>query len=221
MMNSKLKLMAHVGCVLSLAALTACNGGGGAPTGPTFVDANGNACGAAAPGCDFDSAGVLMTVSEDPNYTAGANEEVGYWTSPDGIIYYYGSPTNALPGERGRDSISNGAMAQKAMIADNARRLQAKYSLDANVSTNIAQAMTDWSTLGQSRKRTSADVAAFTKRLSGLDMNEVNNALDSLNKGDSSAYDVAISKAARNWSTSPDNMKRIMSDWFAQQGAKQ
>jgi len=217
--NTTRQLVLTLGLVAGLAGLSACEGGGGGTPANQEVwkTWDGRPCDGPAAGCDYYANGTQIYVTEDPYYTAGTGEDYGWWTSPDGITYSNGYPINAAAGSRGRDSISNGAMAQKEIVKDNASRLAAKYSLSAETSTNIAQAMTDWAALGKSRKRTQADVAAFTKRLSGLDINEVTNALSSLSQGDASAYDQAISKAARNWSTSPDNMKRIMNDWFAAQ----
>jgi hypothetical protein len=191
---------------------------GAAPVN-NYYDGNGNLCSAAGPGCDYNSYGTLINVGSDPYYVTGAGEETGQWTSPDGISYSNGTPLNEADITHGKDSITNGAAAKQAAIADNANRLQAKYSLSADTSMRVATAMSDWAVLGQSRKRTAADQDAFSKRLSGMDIGEVNAALESAKSGDLTAFNQAINKAASNWSTSPDTMKHIVGDWFAAQNA--
>jgi hypothetical protein len=55
--------------------------------------------------------------------------------------------------------------------------------------------------------------------LAGLDIGEVNAALEAAAKGDTAAVDQTIQKAADAWSTNPDTMKQILNDWFLRQKA--
>jgi hypothetical protein len=222
-----------------LAGFSACDSGGGgggdngsanlgsvvnAPTGPTpkWYSATGTACTTGpSPGCDWyygtQTSLFQINIYSDPFYMAGEGEESSTWTSPDGITYMSGMAADSEETIHGKDTISNGAAARAASMADSALRLQAKYSLDADSAKRAVSAMSEWVELGKSRKRTAADVHAFVSRLSGLNMSEVSTAFDAIQKGDESTYNAALSKAARNWSTDPNTMKHILQDWLAQQ----
>lgn len=222
--------------------LAACNGGGGGGGGggsyitQAWYNVYGYYCGGTLrPGCDFYANGDKVTYWDSPLY---APLEYGTWyytdvfgysqvyvgwgrQTSDGILYDDTGRALNSNEKHGRDSVTNAAAAEKAAINGAAQALSAKYGLDVNVARNIAGALNDWAVLGKSRKRTEADVAAFSKRLSGLDINEVTAAMEAAGKGDNSALDQAIDKAAQNWSTSPDTMKQILQDWFMHQSDNQ
>jgi hypothetical protein len=226
---------------LSALSLTACNGGGGGGGGgggtpvvtQAWYNVYGQYCGASlAPGCDFYSDGTKITYNQSPLY-APLEYNTWYYTdvfgysqtytgwgrlTSDGLLYDdTGRALNANQSHN-RDTITNAAAARRATIRGAANALAAKYGLEASTAMNVATALNDWALIGKSRKRTADDVAAFTKRLTGLNIGEVDAAMEAAAKGDASAVDQAVEKAARNWSTSPDTMKQILRDWFQAQG---
>jgi hypothetical protein len=218
---------------LAAIGLTGCDGGGGvASVNQAWYNVYGSYCGdQLRPGCDFFSNGDKITYNRTPliadlEYGTYYYQDVyGYdrqftgWArmTNDGIIYDENGRALNSNEKHGRDTITNAAAARKATIRGAAAGLQAKYGLDANVAMNAASALSDWALIGKSRKRTAADVAAFTQRLSGLNIAEVSAAMEASAKGDNGAVDAAVEKAARNWSTSPDTMKQILRDWFGEQ----
>jgi hypothetical protein len=199
-----------------------------------WYDVYGSECGSnPRPGCNFYSNGDKISYEEDSYYGSldliygryvytdsyGYSQTYYGWvrSSPDGILYdEYGYALNSNE-SHGRDVVTNAAAARKAVVRGAAQRLQAKYGLSANTSMNIATSLNDWAMIGKTRKRTDADVAAFTKRLYGLKVSELNAAMSAHAAGNDSLANQAISKAAKNWSTSPDTMKRILKDWYKQQ----
>lgn len=236
----KFKMMILTLAGLAAFALSACNGGGGGggvcttcAVSHAWYNVYGNYCGnTVGPGCDFYADGSKITYAQDPYYasliygTYYYTDVFGYtavytgWArqSATGILYDdWGRALNSNE-KHGRDVVTNAAAAQKVAINGAAQALQAKYGLDADVSANIATALNDWNMIGKSRKRTDNDVAAFTK-LVKLDISDVSAALDAAAKGDDSGVDQAISKAAAAWSTNPDTMKQILTDWFGNQNA--
>jgi hypothetical protein len=237
------KLFGLVAMVATMGAgLSACNGGGGGSISVTtggsaistaWYNVYGQYCGSLGPGCDFYWNGDQIIYGEDPYYaslvygTYYYYDVYGYYStytgwarqSASGIIYdEFGYALNSKE-KHGRDVVTNAAAAQKAAVNGAAQMLQAKYGLNADVARNIATSLNDWALIGKSRKRTEADVAAFSKRLAGLDIGEVNAALEAAAKGDTGAVDQTIEKAAAAWSTNPDTMKQILTDWFVRQNA--
>ena len=173
--------------------------------------------------------GAKATYFDDPNI---APLTYGTWSYTDvyGFLQYYtgyarattdgviydenGNAINSVTAH-GRDALTNAAVAEHTAVNAAAQGLVAKYGLSADVSMSIATSLNDWALIGKSRKRTDQDLAEFSKRVTGLDINQVSAALEASQNGDSSAADQAMAKAAATWSTSPDTMKRIVSDWYS------
>lgn len=184
---------------------------------------------APGPGCDFYSDNTKATYLDDPNiapltYGTWSYTDVygylSYYTgyaraTSDGVIYDdLGYAINSVTAH-GRDALTNAAVAERTAINASAQSLSAKYGLSADVSMTVATSLNDWALIGKSRKRTDQDLAAFSQRVTGLDINQVSAALEASQNGNASAADQAIAKAAATWSTSPDTMKRIISDWYS------
>ncbi len=217
-------------------AFSSCTGGGGISGFPevAWYNVYGQYCFTSqspGPGCDFYQNGAKVMYNQDPNVAPLA---YGTWTytdvygnpatftgyayaTSDGVLYDQNGYAINSVNEHGRDSATNAAAAQKLAINSAAQGLQAKYGLSAEVSQNVATSLNDWAVMGKTRKRTDQDLAEFSKRVTGLDISEVNAALTASAKGDNTAADQAIAKAAANWSTNPDTMKKIISDWYGKQ----
>jgi hypothetical protein len=236
-LNKKLarSVMSVLAAFSAAATLSSCSGGGGGGgwVSHAWYNVYGQYCFtdvAPEPGCDFFADGTKATYWDDPNVaplTYGTWYYIDvygfgrYYTGYTRITstgmmydeYGYAINTNKRPG---RDAIAKAAAAQKAAVSTAAERLEAKYGLSEDVAMNVAVNLNDYALLGKSRKRTDKDEAEYAKRV-GLDLNEINSAVDAAAKGDTTAADAAIEKAAAAWSTSPDTMKRIVSDWYGKQ----
>jgi len=210
--------------------LSGCGGGGGGGVAITqaWYTWYGSYCGSnVRPGCNYYADGTKISYIQDPYYAPLEFHDIylpgyGWFTgwgrlSATGIFYdEYGYALNSKQNQS-RDLIANAAAAQKAVVQGVAKNLSAKYGLSNEASTSIATTLSDWALIGKSRKRTQADVEAFTKRLTGLKLQEINAALSAAQTGDMDAADQAVAKAANHWSTSPETMKEILKDWYSSQ----
>lgn len=240
-----MKTKLFIAGILAL-SFAGCGGGGGGTIAEVWYNVFGANCGGTPkPGCNFyvngdkikldyygyyeqvwnpatekyDDVWTLPALTYYSNYNvAGFGNYTGWgYLAPSGIFFTdFGTALNSKE-KRGRDVITNAAAAEKMAIQKAASSLQARYGLSKDSSTNIAVTLNEWAVIGKTRKRTEADVAAFTKRLTGLKIEELNAALNAAKKGDTATADQAISRAAAHWSTSPDTMKAIVKDWFQKQ----
>lgn len=230
---------------LALAATTlmsACGGGGGGggssydPHYNAWYNVYGNICGhdSPSPGCNYYRNGYKIVDLEDPYFKTGYYLEYdtwyyydsyGYsktytgwaWESSNGILYDdYGDALNNTDGQ-GRDFSADVALQEKNVVKSAAEVLAAKYGLSTEVSMKAALALKDYATLGKDRARTEADIADFTQRLYGVDMNKVKNALAEAQKGDIGAMEGLVDEAATNWATTPETMKEILKSWYGSQ----
>lgn len=230
-----------------MTALSACDGGGSGEcktcTSTTYTsvptrawyDVYGHYCGTGNPmaGCNFYFNGDKIEDFEDPyfNYstlrwaTWTYTDSYGYrdtwtgwgWLSPTGILYDdFGYALNAKDDE-GRDILEDAAEQEQNVIDAVGENLAARFELDAEVSVHVAEVLHDWATIGKTRARTNADVADFSKRLYGIDVNEVKDALQGAVKGDKAQLEGVISQAANNWSTTPETMKQILRGWYGKE----
>lgn len=190
----------------------------------------GNQCGNLRPGCNYWYDGLKIVDVEDPYYNSAYSWNQYYswyygqtvWESPSGLIYdAYGNCLNkAGQANVQRDLISVVSDAEQKTIQDAANDLAKKYSLSAETSLKVARTFNDWAKLGFTRGtkgRTAADLADFTKRLYGVDMNKVGNAMTSAALGDNSSLNSTINEVASNWNTSPETMKEILKNFHGKQ----
>lgn len=227
-MLTKTKMISRtaLAAVISL-GLSGCGGGGGPTITQVWYDVFGSVCGYnnPGPGCNFYSNGDKIEYYQDP-YVASLQYYHNFWVpgygwfsgygrySNTGIFYdEYGYALNSKQ-KQSRDLIATAAATQKAIVKGAAKHLEEKFGLNAQASLSIATTLNEWALIGKSRKRTQADVEAFTKRLTGLKLKEVNAALAAAQKGDIDGLDQAVAQAAQHWSTSPETMKQILKSWY-------
>jgi hypothetical protein len=69
----------------------------------------------------------------------------------------------------------------------------------------------DWSQLGKTRARTQQDIQKFTKKLYGVDMNQIKDAMKNkdLKKGET-----LLNTAAKTWGTSPAQMREVLKSFY-------
>lgn len=222
--------------------LAACGGGGGGstysdPYANAWFDVYGKVCSTSGPrpGCNFYRNGSKIIDIEDPYFYNSAYvlkydrwsyyNSYGFfetytgwaWQSPNGIVYNdFGRALNETNG-KGRDYAADVAREEKSMVKTAGEFFSAKYGLDAETGVRVARILKDWAVLGRDRARTEDDIAAFTQRLYGLNLNEVKGALSEAMKGDKSSLEGLVDKAATNWGTSPETMKEILKSWYGNQ----
>jgi hypothetical protein len=188
----------------------------------------GKECGNLAPGCDYWAAtGDLhdkIHADEDPYFDShhpGDFESYAtyyyqglpfhdVWVSRSGIIY------DAWTGEAlnrdgdfvsGRDVITDVAVAQEKSLQAAASYYARKFSLSAAQGVKIARTINDFSTMAN---RTEQDVADFTRRLYGIDINVLKPALSSAALGNTHDLTLIINDAAISFGTSPENMRNVI-----------
>lgn len=221
------------------------SGGGGYYSGGVVIfdpgykawyDVYGNACSTSAPrpGCNFYANGLKIIDIEDPYFYSGFYlsydnfyfyDSYGFpslyrgwaWESPNGIIYDdWGDALNNQDG-KGRDFEADVAKAEKNVVMKAAQHFQAKYELTADTSMKVARILHDWAKIGKDRARTEKDIADFTQRLYGIDLNQVKNALAEVQKGEKKAFENLVDETATNWGTTPETMKEILKTWYGDQ----
>ncbi|MGE3759401.1 MAG: hypothetical protein AB7H97_16680, partial [Pseudobdellovibrionaceae bacterium] len=233
-MTTMKKVIVGLAVVASAALMTACQGGsssssyGGGYTASyqSWYNVYGSYCGSGSPrpGCNFYADGWKIEDYEDPYY-GGSNVFVfdtyyyfdsygiyswytGYvWQSPTGILYTSGGTAlNSKDGE-GKDVVADVAETKRDIVASVGEMFAAKHNLSKEVGIHVATVLNDWAELAQTKSRTQADLAAFTKRLYGVDFNEVKDALMEYKAGDKDALTGVIAEASSNWATTPETMK--------------
>jgi hypothetical protein len=236
----KKSLSAVMTALAAAVLVSACGGGGGGGGGGGYVDPGyqawydvyGYKCGyAPGPGCNFYANGYKIIDVEDPYFssyyslsygTVSYYDSYGYystysgwtWKSPNGIYYdYYGDALNDDSGA-GRDFAADVAQQEQNVVKSAGEFFAAKYSLDAATGVKVAKILHDYAELGKSRARTEADIADFSKRLYGQDLNKVKGALAEAMKGNKTQLNSVVEEAATNWSTTPETMKEILKVWY-------
>lgn len=190
----------------------------------------GQSCGTLKPGCNYWSDGLKIVDIEDPYYGSAYYWDYYYdyyygqyvWVSPSGLIYNdWGNCLNrAGSNSISRDLITIVSDEEEKTIQSAAKNFAAKYSLNADTSTKVARTMNDWAKLGFQRGnkgRTAQDVADFTKRLYGVDIQKVSTALMSAAIGDESDLNNTVNEVAANWGTNPETMREILKDFHGKQ----
>ncbi|PIU00723.1 MAG: hypothetical protein COT74_03410 [Bdellovibrionales bacterium CG10_big_fil_rev_8_21_14_0_10_45_34] len=215
---------------IGLWGLAGCGGSGStAYFTHTWYTVYGSSCGNLKPGCTyvdwFTSAKAQWW--DDPSYSMFRSPEwaivfdtdlgfyvdaFGYWGF-NGVFYDYYSERaiNEGAGEVSRDVLAIEGNREEDMIEVAGKDYAKRYQLADETGMRVARVMNDWNKIGKSRSRTDADVADFTQRLYGVDLNEVNSAFT---EGDQASQEELLSKAAQTWNTSAENMRKILSHTY-------
>lgn len=106
-----------------------------------------------------------------------------------------------------RDITTSMAMSEEDRIRHNGEELAARFSLSLDKGTQLARTLND---AGKLQIRSEEDVADFAQRLYGLNPNQVLSAGHKAIAGDNSELNALVTQAARNFDTSPQNMRRII-----------
>ncbi|MGE3973812.1 MAG: hypothetical protein AB7F59_04720 [Bdellovibrionales bacterium] len=142
--------------------------------------------------------------------------------SPSGVKYAYdGSALNAaqaVGSTNGKDVMGTVAEQRADQVKGISEVLQAKFSLDADVSEQAAASLVDWSEIGSKRARTHADMAAFSKRVYGIELGRIEDvallARDGKTELALKEMDSLVGEAAQNWRTSPETMREVLNFFY-------
>jgi hypothetical protein len=190
-----------------------------------WFDVYGNQCGGLREGCTFvDPYGYnkaqwqqdpFYDPWQTPTYAWVYAPEFGYYTYAYGYWginnvfydYYTWRAVNNGNDQPSKDILTVVGNREEEVIQKVGALYAAKYGLDVDVGVRVARAANDYNKIGKTRERTEADLAEMTKRVYGVNLNDVKSALD---KGDRAQVDSLIGTAAENWKTSPENMRTIL-----------
>jgi hypothetical protein len=142
--------------------------------------------------------------------------------SPAGIRYSFdGNALNAAQlsgGAGGNDVVGSAAEIRADQVKGISEVLQAKFSLDADVSVKAAASLVDWSEIGSKRARTHADMAAFSKRVYGIELGRIEDVALLARDGKAELalkeMDSLVGEAASNWKTSPETMREVLNFFY-------
>ena len=159
----------------------------------------------------------MLTGSVDYAYVQGRLR------SPNEIIYDpTGKALNFVLSDdmhEGEDVLANLAEQEEASVRGVGAALAAKYSLDTEVALNAARMLGDWNRVSATRARTEAELAEFASRTYGVSLQSFKSTADRFKKGDKAVAmeqaDKLVGQAATYWKTTPENMKKILKDFYA------
>lgn len=202
------------------------SGGGGGYVDPyanAFFDVFGRVCGftSPAPGCNFRRDGRKIKDIEDPGFFYSYNLEYGLWLYTDSYgfdstylgLAWLSSATGILFDDRGyalnetqRKGVTgntlNDVFGQRQKVVQAAAKdLQKKHGLKSDGAYRLASSLMSWSEdrrRGITNQNWKNDQARF-KAVYGVEWGGVENALTSLENGDSSAAEAQLQNVAIHW----------------------
>jgi hypothetical protein len=107
-----------------------------------------------------------------------------------------------------------GAMSENAALEEMSAMIASEYGLSEERSLKIAKLSQSWNQLSKSRALTNADADAFTRELSGVSIEEMKSAENSMKQGSFSEMSTVLEKAAAVNNTSVENITAIMTKLF-------
>jgi hypothetical protein len=155
---------------------------------------------AASVGLSACTFGVSTYMAPRSGYSCGY-DYYGYYNCNN--YYYNGDGTT----ETTRDVITNIAQTEQEMLANQAKHYATKFSLSDEQGLKIAKTINDFNAV---QTRSDQDVADFAQRLYGVNPSQIVSAAGSAQAGDNSQLNLLVSEAAKNFNTTPDNMKKIV-----------
>lgn len=220
---------------LAALALSGCVGG---TLAPAWYNVYGSYCGSGnpSPGCNYFADGAKIVAGEDPYY-GGSSLSFGSWSyydtygnpstfygwaweSPTGVIYNeYGNSLNSDADSESRDLIGNAAELESQVVRQVGKNFAEKFLLAEDKGVRIASTLNEWATLSkkQKRARTDQDLADFSKRLYGINLDQAKSAIDQAKKGNVAGLEEASGDVATYWGTNPETAKVILKGWYKDQ----
>lgn len=113
-----------------------------------------------------------------------------------------------------KDTLKRAAAVEQYLVVEMAKQVQGKFGLSAERSLKVAKAANHFRKYSTSRALTAEDTNAYATELVGADMKSIEKAYEGVMKGDSSAYNAVLAKAAAKNEVSPEKMSSIMTELF-------
>lgn len=106
-----------------------------------------------------------------------------------------------------RDVITDLARKEEQVLQGQARHYAEKFSLSEEQGLKIAKTVHDYNAL---QTRSDRDVADFAERLYGVNPGQIVAAAGKAQAGDNSQLNGLVAEAAKNFNTTPENMKSVV-----------
>ncbi|MBL7716240.1 MAG: hypothetical protein JNL01_12315 [Bdellovibrionales bacterium] len=202
-----------------------------------WYDVYGRVChyGQPTSGCNFYKDGAKISMYEDPQYNGNPYFEYGLWDYYDsygyrtsytgwawlsntGILYdEYGYALNEEESEsNSRDLLGNSAEKEEGKITAAGKDLASRFALAEETGLEIARTLNSMATLPKrlSRARTDQDLAAFSKKLYGVDLTDAVTAVTHAAEGDLTDLKILNHQVAQHWGTSAENSEQILKSFY-------
>lgn len=116
--------------------------------------------------------------------------------------------------EEGHDLIAQVVEHSDAEVLTAGRKVADQFALSEDTGIQIARTMNSWAAVARKRSLTDADIADFSKRLYGIEIDQAKEALVKAKAGDKSGIEKASADIGKYWGTSPETVKTIFKTWY-------
>lgn len=113
-----------------------------------------------------------------------------------------------------KDTLKRAAVVEQYLVAEMASQVKGKFGLSAERSLKVAKAANHFRKFASKRALTAEDTNAYASEIIGADIKTIESAVSKSMKGDASALQSVIEKAAAKNETSPEKMAEIVTTLF-------
>jgi len=113
-----------------------------------------------------------------------------------------------------RDLEKAAAFSETQVLDSVAKSIASEFGLSEERSLRVAKLAQSWKKLSKARALTDGDANAFTKELTGVNMNTIENAYTAASEGSADQLNNVLERAAAVNGTTPENMAEIMTTLF-------
>ena len=113
-----------------------------------------------------------------------------------------------------KDTLKRAAVVEQYVVVEMAKQVKGKFGLSAERSLKVAKAANHFRKYSSNRALTAEDTNAYASEIIGADFASITKAYESGLKGDLSAFNAVMEKAAEKNETSPEKMALIVTQLF-------
>jgi flagellar biosynthesis/type III secretory pathway protein FliH len=113
-----------------------------------------------------------------------------------------------------KDTLKRSAVVEQYLVVEMAKQVKGKFGLSAERSLKVAKAANHFRKYASQRALTSEDTNAYASEIIGSDFQAITKAYETGMKGDLSAFNAVMEKAAEKNETSPEKMSEIFTKLF-------
>lgn len=113
-----------------------------------------------------------------------------------------------------KDTLKRAAAVEQYLVVEMAKQVKSKFGLSAERSLKVAKAANHFRKFSTSRALTAEDTNAYATEIIGSDFGKISDAYEAGMKGDLSAFNEVMEKAAEKNETSPEKMASIVTKFF-------